>query len=176
MHNSFGISIIPDNDAFRLNALKKLQILDSGPELFFDNLVQIVARCFDMPVALISLVDKERVFFKSNVGMSDVRNVSRGISICSLAILSKEPTIIPDALQQPCLLSNPLVAGEYGLRFYAGAPIITEDGYVVGTVCVLDKKPRAFSSEDQELLTLFSKSVMKGLAERVKTITEPAFS
>lgn len=172
MQNSFGIQIIPGNDDARINALEKLHILDTNPEDFFDNLAKIVARCMDMPIALISLVDKERVFFKANVGMPGVQNIPRGISLCSLAILEPQPTVFNDALKEPCLLANPLVVGSFGLRFYAGAPITTEDGFHIGTVCVLDLKPREFSKQDKELLARFADSVMKAIVKKNETLHE----
>ena len=166
MQNVFDKNIIPLNEAARLEALRSYQIVDSSPELFFNNLAQIVAQCFQSPVALISLVDSDQVFFKANVGMAATRSVPRGISLCSLAILEHQPTIFEDTLKEPCLLANPLVAGEFGMRFYAGAPIVTPEGYAIGTVCVVDKKPRKFSDMDQDLLVLFAGSVMEAIADR----------
>lgn len=171
MENSFGISIIPPNESSRLASLHSYQILDSKPEAFFDNLAHIVARCFNVPIALISLVDEERVFFKANVGMPGVLNVSRGFSLCSLAILQPTPIVFNNALNEPCLLANPLVAGEFGLRFYAGAPIVTPDGYNIGTVCVVDKEARNFNPTDTLLLAEFAQSVMKEI-ERKKLLAE----
>jgi len=170
MTNSFGKQIIPDNDEQRLNVLRSYEILDSLPEGFFNNLAHIIARAFDTPIALISLVDKERVFFKANVGMPGTQNVDRGISLCSLAILDKEPTVFENATTEPCLLANPLVAGEFGLKFYAGAPIVTPDGYNIGTVCVVDKKPRTFSEMEHELLVQFSKAAMEAIIERKRNM------
>ena len=166
MVNTFGKPIIPADDNERVEVLASYQILDSQPEGFFDNLAQIMARCFDTPIALISLVDRERVFFKANVGLPDTRNVSRGMSLCSLAILDHQPTVFENALKEPCLLANPLVAGEFGLRFYAGAPITNEEGYHLGTVCVVDKKPRVFSQSDKDLLSRFAHTAMKAIEKR----------
>jgi GAF domain-containing protein len=166
MVNSFGQEIIPVNDQSRVLALASYQILDTQPEGYFDNLAQIMARCFDMPIALISLVDKERVFFKANVGMPGTQNVSRGISLCSLAILEPEPIVFENALKEPCLLANPLVAGEFGLRFYAGAPITTDEGFNIGTVCLVDKKPRSFTELDKDLLSRFAQTAMKAIEKR----------
>jgi len=98
------------------------------------------------------------------------KNIDRGISLCSLAVLDPEPTIFEDATKEPCLLANPLVAGEFGLKFYAGAPLITPDGYNIGTVCVVDKKPRTFSELEQELLVQFSKAAMEAIIERKKNM------
>jgi len=170
MNNTFGIPIIPSNDKARLKALNSYAILHTLPEGFFDNLARIIAKTFDTPIALVSLVDKEQVFFKANVGMPGVDYVDRGVSLCSLAILDDEPTVFENTTEEPCLLANPLVAGEFGLRFYAGAPIITPDGYNIGTVCVVDKKPRTFSDADQELLVRFSRSAMDAIIERKKNL------
>jgi GAF domain-containing protein len=166
MDNTFGKSIIPTNDEDRLRSLQSFNIVDSEPELFFNNMAQIIAQSFGTPIALISLVDKEHVFFKANVGMEGTEYTSRGVSLCALAILDPEPTIFEDALKEPCLLANPLVAGEFGLRFYAGAPIITPDGYNIGTVCVVDKTPRSFGEIDKDLLSRFATTVMEAIIER----------
>jgi GAF domain-containing protein len=170
MKNSFGKPIIPQNEEDRLKSLESYKIYGTLPENFFTNLARIIAKTFEAPVALISLVNQEEVFFKANVGMEGTDFVDRGISLCSLAILDDQPTIFEDATKVDCLLANPLVAGEFGLRFYAGAPIITPDGYNIGTVCIVDKKPRSFSGEEQELLARFSKSAMDAIVERKKNL------
>lgn len=170
MNNSFGKPIIPANDADRLQALQSLDIVHSDPELFFNNMAQLIGQSFGTPIALISLVDKDEVFFKANVGMEGTNYTPRGISLCSLAILDPEPTVFEDALKEPCLLTNPLVAGEFGLRFYAGAPIITPNGFNIGTVCVIDKMPRIFSEIDKDLLSRFAISVMEAIIERKEKI------
>ena len=171
MENVFGRDIIPANEAGRLKALHSFRFMDQEPDGFFNNLAHIVAQCFQTPIALISLVDKEQVFFKANVGMSGTRSVPRSISLCSLAILEPKPTIFEDTRNEPCLMANPLVAGEFGMRFYAGAPITTPDGYMIGTVCVVDKRPRKFTEVDQELLVLFAASVMESLMEQNHGVT-----
>jgi len=170
MKNTFGIPIIPGNDEERLKALRSYNILHSVPEGFFNKLAGIIAKTFNTPIALISLVDKEQVFFKANVGMEGTSYVDRGTSLCSLAILDDQPTVFENAVDEPCLLANPLVAGEFGLRFYAGAPIITQDGYNIGTVCVVDKQPRTFSEEDKDLLKQFAGTAMDAIVERKKNL------
>ena len=130
MNNTFGKPIIPGNEVERLKALRSYNILHTLPEGFFNNLAHIIAKTFDTPIALISLVDEEEVFFKANVGMPGTEYVDRGVSLCSLAILDNQPTIFEDATNEPCLLANPLVAGNFGLRFYAGAPIITPEAII----------------------------------------------
>ncbi|WP_247235215.1 PAS domain-containing protein [Telluribacter sp. SYSU D00476] len=172
MINTFGIDIIPENDAQRLEALYRYQLLDSPPEKSFTNLAHIIADVFDVPIALISLVDKERVHFKGNVGMPGIKNVDRGQSLCSLAVLSQEPTVISNTLADPCLLANPLVHGDFGLRFYAGAPLITPDGFNIGTVCIVDKKERTFTEREKERLVRFSKTVMHEIELRLASIQQ----
>ena len=171
MENTFGKPIIPENDKERVEALESYKILEELPHNFFDNLSHIVAKTFDTPIALISLVHKEQVFHKGNVGMKGTTSVPRGISLCSLAVLDKELTIFEDALNEPCLLSNPLIAGEFGLRFYAAAPLTTPDGYNIGAVCIVDKEPRSFSKEDHILLSNFATSAMQAIEERKRNLS-----
>ncbi len=171
MKNSFGKSIIPQNEEQRLKALRYYNTLKKLPERFFHNLAHIVARTFDAPIALVSLVEKDKVIFKGNSGMEETKEAPRGISLCSLAVLDTEPTVFNNTLKEPCLLANPLVAGEFGLRFYAGAPITTPEGFHIGTVCVVDKKPRSFTEEDKNLLKQFAENAMALLEQRT-SITE----
>jgi signal transduction histidine kinase len=167
MKNTFGKDIIPPNENERLQALKRYEILDTPPEKAFDRIAALAARLFNAPIALVSLVDEERVFFKANVGMEGVNNIDRGVSLCSLAILDSNVTVFENAETEPCLLANPLVAGSFGLKFYAGAPIVTPDGYNIGTVCIVDKKPRAFTEEQREILKELSGIIMDEIEVRL---------
>jgi GAF domain-containing protein len=160
MDNYFDRSIIPDNEEARLKALHYYDVLDNLPENFFTNLTHIVAQTFAVPIALISMVAEEEVHFKGNIGMEGTDRTERGMSLCSLAVLDAEPTIFKDALKDPCLLRNPLVVGDFGLRFYAGAPIKSPDGFMIGTVCVVDKEPREFTETEKELLQRFAQNAM----------------
>ncbi|HET7898444.1 MAG TPA: GAF domain-containing protein [Flavisolibacter sp.] len=170
MENTFGINIIPDNEENRLQALYRYNVLHELPKRHFTNLARIIATTFNVPIALISLVDKETVHFPGNYGMQGTKLVARGISLCSLAVLDEKPTVFENALQEPCLLANPLVSGKFGLRFYAGAPIRTDDGYAIGTVCIVDKEPRTFARSEQELLEDFAQTVMQELEMRRKML------
>ena len=170
MKNTFGIPIIPENDKERLKALFRYEILDTPPEGAFNRIASLATKLFQVPIALISLVDNERVFFKANVGMPGVKNVPRGESLCSLAVLQEKPTVFNDAENEPCLLANPLVAGSFGLKFYAGAPLITSDGYNIGTVCLVDKKPRNFSEKEMEMLEDLAAVVMDEIEIRISSI------
>ncbi|MCE3283405.1 MAG: serine/threonine protein kinase [Chitinophagaceae bacterium] len=173
MKNHFiGKDLLPANEKERLNVVR--QYLEEIPEGYFGNLAAIMAKSFNTPIALVSFVDKEEVAFLGNFGMEDSSRVSRGLSLCSLAILDDSPTIFPDALKEPCLLANPLVTGSFGLRFYAGAPIITKEGYAIGTACIVDKEPRTFSKEDIGLLEYFARVAMQEVEMRVRMLKQLA--
>ena len=159
--NTFiGINIIPDNEDKRLQKLKEYEILDTPKEGAFNHIAAMAAHMFKVPVALISLVDEERVWFKANIGLEGVDSVPRGESVCSLAILDDDLTIFQDAASEPCLLVNPYVSGNFGLRFYAGAPLTTEEGLNIGTFCLIDKQPREFTESDQKILINMASIVM----------------
>lgn len=167
MENSFGLPIIPDDEEERLAKLYSYGIVETYEETgSFKHIASMASHIFKAPVALVSFVEEEQVTFVANVGMEDTRRVSRGISLCSLSILREEVTVFENAGEEACLLSNPLVAGDFGLRFYAAAPLQTADGYRIGSVCIVDKKPRKFSAAEQELLQGLATAVMDELEER----------
>lgn len=161
MDNTFGLPIIPDNEEERLAKLRSFYILDTydeqGP---FKHIAAIASRMFNVPIALVNLVDRGQVLVKANVGMEGTRTVSRGESLCSLAILRNDVTVFENAKEEPCLLANPLVSGEFGLQFYAGAPLKTLDGYNIGALCIIDNEPREFSASDQKMLESLAAIVM----------------
>jgi GAF domain-containing protein len=138
---------MPDNEAERVAALKRTGILDTGPDPLFDQLTQMGARKLRMPTCLISLVDDDRQWFKSRVGMQP-QSTPREIAFCDHAIRGNSVMIIPDATKDPRFANNPLVAEGIQIRFYAGAPIIHE-GHNIGTFCVIDYKPNPTFSEHQ---------------------------
>ena len=160
IQNTFGINIIPDNEDSRLDALKRYRISDTPSEDSFDGIAKLAAQIFNVPVSLLSLVDKYDVFFKANFGMGSAKKAKRGISLCSLAILDEKVTVFEDALKEACLSSNPNVTGDFGLRFYAGAPLITHDGFLIGTLCIIDSKPRNFGEKDRSILEGLAKVAM----------------
>lgn len=166
MDNTFGIPIIPENEETRLKKIKEYKILDTALEGPFNHVATIAADMFKAPIALVSLVDKYRVWYKAQVGMEGIKEVPRGESLCSLAILNDEVTVFKNALEEPCLLANPLVAGEFGLRFYAAAPLKTPDGFNIGSVCIVDTEPREFSVADQRVLEHLASIVMDALNAR----------
>jgi two-component sensor histidine kinase len=132
----------PDREAARLAALRRYAILDTPADGSFDHIATIAARLFDVPIAIVSLVDHDRIWFKARHGI-DIEQIDRDPGLCASAILQDDPYVLTDASCDPRALANPLVAGEFGLRFYAAAPLRTSDGHNLGTLCVIDRLPRA---------------------------------
>lgn len=151
---------IPDNDEERLKVLAEYHVLDTPPEQEFDRLTNLAAKFFDVPIVLISLVDRDRQFFKARVGL-DICQTDRDISICTHAIVQDDVFFVPDASQDPRFASNPVVIGSPHVRFYAGAPLRTSDGFTLGTICLIDNKPRRiFSIDKRKSLENFAALVM----------------
>lgn len=140
-----------DDEQNRLQILNALGILDGGPDERFDRLTRMARRVFGVPIALVSLVDLNRQWFKSCQGM-DFTSTARDISFCGHAILGDEIFVIPDALADARFDDNPLVIGAPGIRFYAGCPLRVSRGAKVGTLCIIDQQPRAFDAEDAAAL------------------------
>lgn len=143
----------------RINALKKLEILDTPPDGNFDKITKMAAQLLDMPIAIVTLVDIDRIWFKSRYGL-DALEIGRDLGLCASAILSDGLYLVEDAKNDIRALANPLVAGDFGLRFYAAVPIKTKDGYNLGTLCVIDKKPRRLEKAKKELLQNLADLVM----------------
>ena len=142
-------SILSSNEAERLEALQRYHILDTPTEIAFDRITTLAARLFEMPIVLVSLLDDSRAWFKSSYGF-DLCEVARGDSICNFSLISKDILVVPDTLRDDLFADNPCVVGEPGVRFYAGAPLITHDGYNLGTLCLIDSNPREALSEAQK--------------------------
>jgi two-component system, NtrC family, sensor kinase len=159
---------IPKNEVTRLKVLWQYEVLDTVPEEVFDELTELAARICEAPIALISLVDEKRQWFKSKVGIT-LGETSRDISFCTHAITRPELLIVPDATQDPRFANNPLVTADPKIRFYAGAPLITPDGYALGTLCVMDKVPRQLRSEQQQALRSLARHVVSQLELRRRT-------
>jgi len=143
---------IPADDKERLAALRALLILDTPPEERFDKIVQFAATEFDMPIALLSLIDENRQWFKAIVGL-DVCETGRDISFCGHAILQPDIFVIPDARADERFADNPIVTGEPYVIFYAGAPLQLASGFTVGTLCLIDHKPRQLDATELAILT-----------------------
>ena len=149
---------IPEGEGSRLAALNELDILDSEPEERFDRIVRIAAEAFAVPIALVSLVDRDRQWFKSCFGL-DVKETSRDQAFCAHAILEDKVMIVSDALLDPRFADNPLVTGEPHVRFYAGCPLKLPDGNFMGTLCLIDTRPRSFDGRKIKLLQDLGKLV-----------------
>ncbi|MFI4888971.1 MAG: GGDEF domain-containing protein [Steroidobacterales bacterium] len=143
---------IPVDETKRLQSLTSLHILDTHPEERFDRITRLACKVFNVPIALVTLVDAERQWFKSRQGFS-LPETSRQIAICAHAILQDETFIVQDALLDIRFADNPLVTGEPRIRFYAGQPIHSPNGSRIGTLCVIDRKQRLFADEDKAMLT-----------------------
>jgi PAS domain S-box-containing protein len=171
MKNTFATEIILPNEQERLAALRRYRILGTYAEKSFKNIAKLVAEIFKSSIAMISLVDGEDVYFGSNVGMHTVVG-PRGESFCSLTVLKPEVNVIEDAMQDPIVANNPLVCGDFGLRFYAGAPLITHDGFLIGTVCLVDTQPRKFNEHDRAILEGMAGVVMEQIELRLQNLLD----
>jgi tRNA A-37 threonylcarbamoyl transferase component Bud32 len=156
------------NEEARMRAVKRYRILDTPPDGTFDRIAGLAARMFSVPVAIVSVVDHDRIWFKAHYG-TDVGEVGRDPGLCASAILQHDAWVVPDAVSDPRTLANPLVAGEFGLQFYAGVPLRTPDGYNLGTFCILDREPREFTAEDVRTLEDLAAIVMNDLELRLQS-------
>jgi PAS domain-containing protein len=143
----------------RIAALKRYDILDTPPDGTFDDITHLVSTLLKVPIAIVSLVDTDRIWFKSHHGL-EVTEIERGPGLCSSAIMQDVAHILPDATRDPVALVNPLVAGAFGLRYYVGEPLRTHDGYNLGTLCAIDFEPRTPSAQDLEVLKTLARVVM----------------
>lgn len=146
-------------EASRLENLRKYEILDTPSDGYFDEITSLATKIFDVPIAIITLVDKDRIWFKSAFGL-DIDQIPRTPGLCSSAIMSDAIYIVEDARQDPRTIANPLVAGVMGLQFYAAAPLKTKDGYNLGTFCIIDKFPRTLDAKETSMLLQLSRIVM----------------
>jgi len=146
--------------------LDRYAILDSEPEQSFDDLVILAAHVCQVPMAMLSLVDDHRQWFKSKVGVR-ITETPRDCSICAHAIQQQDLFIIPDTLNDDRFRQNPLVTGEPHVRFYAGAPLINDDGYALGTLCVLDHEPRQLTSEQKDAINALARLALRQMELRL---------
>lgn len=156
---------IPIHEAERLDALRTLLVLDTPPEERFDRIARFAATEFDVPMALVSLVDEHRQWFKARVGL-EACETSRDISFCGHAIEGSGVMVIEDARRDPRFADNPLVTSDPFIRFYAGAPLILPNGLSVGTLCVIDTEPRAFTRIEQSILGALRDVVVEELTRQ----------
>jgi hypothetical protein len=150
----------------RMNAVRRYDLLDTPTDGAFDRITAMAARIFSVPIALVSVVDHDRIWFKSRHGLA-VDQIDRDEGLCASAILHHEPWVVTDARNDPRALANPLVAGEMGLQFYAGVPLTTRDGHNLGTLCVIDNEPREFGPTQLATLEDLAAMVMSELELRL---------
>ncbi len=150
----------------RLAALDRYAILDTDPEKSFDDLVHLASHVCKAPIAMLSLVDGHRQWFKSKVGL-DVSESPREISICAHAIEQAGLFIVSDTLQDERFKQNPLVVSEPNIRFYAAAPLVNEDGFALGTLCVIDKQPRELDADQKEALATIGRLTLAQMELRL---------
>ena len=159
---------LPPNETQRLASLHSYGILDSEQEGVFDELAELAANICDAPIALISLVDESRQWFKARIGL-EAEETARSVSFCAHAILQPGVFIVPDTLQDERFVDNSLVTGPPHIRFYAGAPLFTGEGYGLGTLCIIDHVPRELNPQQQKALSVLRIHVLKLLDLRRKT-------
>jgi GAF domain-containing protein len=153
----------PANEKERLAALFELLLLDTPPEQRFDTIVEFAASEFDVPICLITLLDRERQWFKARVGL-DACSTARDISFCGHAILHNDVMVVPDALDDPRFFDNPLVTSDPHIRFYAGAPLTMPSGHALGTLCIIDTRPRTLDAVELAILSTLRDLLVKELS------------
>lgn len=160
---------IPENEKERLKELYRFAILDTEQEQDFEHLVQLASQICDVPMSLVSLVDADRQWFKAKVGIAD-DETDRRVSFCAHAILNDGVFEVKDATSDNRFFDNPLVTGNPNIRFYAGMPLVTENGYKLGTFCILDSKPRDLTPTQEFSLKTLAHQAMSLLNLRVKNM------
>ena len=166
--------LIPSYEPQRLEALRYYQVLGVPGEELSHTLVAMVARLFNVPVALLTLVDAEEVQLVGNVGLEGLTSVPRTDILCSVAILQDGITLYEDLLQRPCHMVNPVATQSSSLHFYAACPLRTSTGYAIGTLCVMDHQPRLFSTTERTLLDSRGELAMSLLDVRAAQVLDPA--
>lgn len=154
----------------RIESLKKYNILDTPPDGSFDRITALAAKLLNVPIAIVTLVDTDRIWFKSRYGL-DVQQIGRDPGLCASAILGDELYLVEDAAKDPRTLSNPLVASSFGLRFYAAVPLKVRDGHNLGTLCVIDKQPRTLSADDKIMLEYLADILIDQMELRLEART-----
>lgn len=163
--------MVPENEEQRLAAVRRYDVLDTPPDGAFDRITALAARLFDVPISIISIVDHDRIWFKSHHGIEAVE-IGRDPGLCASAICQHEPWLVADAGVDLRTIDNPLVAGDLGLRFYLGVPLTTSDGFNLGTLNVIDVEPREVSDEQVATLQDLAAVVVDELELRLDASTK----
>ena len=167
--------LLPKNEIYRIQKLQSYNILDTPPESMFDDLTKMASHIMKMPIALISLVDSDRQWFKSKVGL-DVDQTTRDISFCQHTILDSKIFEVEDASKDERFSENPLVTGYPEIRFYAGVPLEDNEGYNLGTLCVIDREPRRLDNEQRDMLRTLGRTVFRQIEFRKTAMEQEVFS
>jgi GAF domain-containing protein len=152
-------ALTPPNEQDRLEVLRQYQILDTAAEQVFDDITRLAADICQTPISLLSFIDQNRQWFKSNVGLS-ARETGRDVAFCAHAIMQDDLFVVPDALADERFAQNPLVTHDPNIRFYAGMPLVTKGGHALGTLCVIDRVPRELTEDQKTKLRALAVSVM----------------
>jgi GAF domain-containing protein len=155
-----------EDEVARLEAVRRFEILDTPADQTFDRITALAAELFDVPIALVTIVDHDRIWFKSRYGLDAVDQIGRDPGLCASAILSDEPYVVEAAREDPRTLANPLVSGKFGLQFYAASPLRTQGGRL-GTICIIDREPRVFSPRQADILQRLADIVVDQLELRL---------
>lgn len=156
---------VPSNEAERLRTLQLYQVLDTAAETILDDLTGLAAAICETPISLISLVDENRQWFKSHVGLS-ATETSREVAFCAHTIMGEDLMIVEDATKDHRFANNPLVTADPNIRFYAGAPLVVSDGIILGTLCVIDRKPRTLTTHQKDTLKILRHAIVTQLELR----------
>jgi hypothetical protein len=163
---------IPADEEERLAALAELNLLDTEAEPAFDRITAKLARVFEVPIALISLIDRDRQFFKSQTGLpadlAKARQTARNVSVCGHVVAKNQVMIVEDLARDRRFANNPMLK-EHGIRFYAGVPLLSPNGQPIGSLCLMDMKPRQLSEREKRLLQEYANEVMEEIAKRAPT-------
>ena len=171
---SFDPTLKPENDMERARAMRRFRIFDTPSEEIFSLYTQLAAVTLKAPIGLMSFVDEEMVHYKESYGLNRAGEiVNRRNSPCSLAIMTQDVSQFRYALADPCILADEKVLAEAGYKFYAGAPLIANDGYAIGIFAVVDKAPRVFTSEELSLLRTLATEVMSEIEFRLQQLDKP---
>ena len=161
--------VADDVEAARIQAVRRYDILDTPPDGAYDRITDLAARLFNVPISIVSIVDTDRIWFKSHHGL-DTEEVPRDPGLCASATLADDTYIVENALTDPRTLANPLVTGALGLRFYAAHPLITQDGHRLGTLCIIDRQPRELTEQEATTLQTLAVIVMDSLQLRLSAL------